>query len=142
MSLASAAFHCMEDLRRQDCQASLEIFLGRATFSNERIDFEKNCEHHQNLNFSQNQHLTKWKGVAEGRISRDEKPKHYLQAETYKRNFNNAIHNEARRQSEFVSKVGPRHEIRRPLYDLGLVQHEEKMPTRDSPRKDAEQRSV
>ena len=96
----------------------------------------------ENLNFSQNQHLTKWKGVAEGRISRVEKPKHYLQAETYKRNFNNAIHNEARRQSEFVSKVGPRHEIWRPLYDLGHIQHEEKMPTRDWPRKDAEQRSV
>jgi len=96
----------------------------------------------KSLNFSQNQHLTKWKGVAEGRISRDEKPKHYLQAETYKRNFNNAIHNEARRQSEFVSKNGPRHEIRRPLYGLGHIQHEEKMPTRDWPRKDAEQRSV
>ena len=75
------------------------------------------------------------------RISRDEKLKHYLHAETYKRNFNDTIHHEVRRQSEFVSKVGPRHEIRRPMHDLGHIQHEEKMPKRDWPRKDAEQRS-
>ena len=39
----------------------------------------------------------------------------------------------------FDSKVGPRHEMRRPLYDLGPTQHEEKR--KDWPRKDAEQRS-
>ena len=82
-----------------------------------------------NLNFTKR----KW---VEGRKSRDEKPKHYLHVETYKRNFNDTIHHEDRRQSEFVSKVGPRHEIRRPMYDLGHIQYEEKMP-----KKDAEQRS-
>ena len=94
----------------------------------------------ENLNFSQNHHLIKWKGFEE-RISRDEKPKHDLQAETCNKNFNDTIHHEVRRQSEFVSKVGPRHEIRRPMHDLGHIQHEEKMPKRDWPRKDAEQRS-
>ena len=102
-----------------------------------RIGSSDNKEY---LNFSQNQHLTKWKGVAEGRISRDEKPKHDLQAETCNKNFNDTIH-QVRRQSEFVSKVGHRHEIRRPMHDLGHIQHEEKMPKRDWPRKDAEQRS-
>ena len=59
MSLASGALHNMDDLRRQDCQACLKIFLSRATFSNEWLDFKKNDKLHQKISFFQKNDVKK-----------------------------------------------------------------------------------